>query len=58
MLMKCIKMDNHPHILTDKKTHVCKNCDERFSNAGSLMIHLQIHTSEKPHVCEVCNKGF
>ena len=52
------KMDKHPQIRIDKKIHFCEVCNERFLNAGCLMIHLKIHTSEKSHVSKVCNKGF
>ncbi|KAL0966389.1 hypothetical protein UPYG_G00294730 [Umbra pygmaea] len=41
-----------------KKTYVCSQCGNVFSNAYCLKLHLRVHSGERPYRCSVCEKSF
>merc|ERR1712096_198559 len=43
-------------VIADDKT--CGRCGERFSSAGKLKLHMNVHKDDKPYKCDVCEKGF
>ncbi|XP_046407940.1 uncharacterized protein LOC124172538 [Ischnura elegans] len=45
-----------PH--TAKTSYSCSECENSFSEKGSLVRHIRTHTKEKPYSCGECDKSF
>ena len=46
------------HVKDCNKKHLCKFCEKKFKDPGSLRSHENVHTGERPFKCEVCDKTF
>ena len=45
-------------VRAELQLHLCKECDQTFSQASSLKSHIKVHTGEKFHPCKQCDKTF
>ena len=44
---------------TRKDSFKCNTCDKKFTQRGSLKIHIAaVHDGKKPYICEICNSSF
>lgn len=55
---RVMRVHRRSHIELNEKSHMCNECNRRFSCKKLLNDHMNVHQGKRPHKCTLCPKDF